>query len=279
MKKLVNIIITLFTIVSFSQIDIKDTSGYNVYVADTLYSTHKNLSNALEKQFIVLKENPTAKVEILPYGKVTAVLSKDFFEGSKEVVHDTVFIGQELTKKTVDTTLFGWSANLLNDAKSNISYSLFLPDSTKVVQQVKLLNYSGLDCETCKRVPERTVLNVQLHYEGNYLVATEERVDTAFKIAYHVVRSQDSTSIRTQTYANDYWNFWTRESNTLDSLYKKPFVLVSINPGDGHTEYPDYVGELRRHTSTFSTKYRQILAIRQKDGYAIVMEVDENNLK
>ena len=279
MKKLIILIFSIFTAQMQSQIDIKDTSGWNVYVADTLYSTHKNLSNALENQFIALKENQSVKVEILPYGKVTATLSKSFFEGSKEVVHDTIFIGQELTKKTVDTTLFGWSANLLNDTKNEISYAVFIPDSTKVVQQVKLLDYSGLDCETCKRVPERTVLNVQLHYEGKYLVATEERIDTTFKIAYHVVRSQDSISTRTQTYANDFWNFWTRESNSLDSLYKKPFLLDSINPGDGHTEYPDYAGELRRHTSTFSTKYRQILAIRQSDGYAIVMEVDENILK
>ena len=278
MKKLINIIITLFTIVSYGQIDIKDTGGVYVYVKDSLISTHNNVSNALEKGLNILKNNPNLKAtDIKGYykGGFTFDLLKDFFQGSK----DTVFIVQELTKKVVDTTLFGWTANLINNKKDSVSYAIFLPDSTKVVQQVKLLNYSGLDCETCKRVPERTVLNVQLHYEGNYLVATEERVDTTFNIVYHLVRSQDGVSTRTQTYANDYWNFWTRESNTLDSLYKKPFVLVSINPGDGHTEYPDYVGELRRHTSTFSTKYRQILAIRQKDGYAIVMEVDENDLK
>ncbi|MCB0389102.1 MAG: hypothetical protein KDD23_10855, partial [Winogradskyella sp.] len=222
MKNILKIIITLFTIVSYGQIDIKDTGGFYVYVKDSLISTHNNVSNALEKGLNILKNNPNLKAtDIKGYykGGFTFNLSKDFFQGSK----DTVFIGQELTKKVVDTTLFGWSANLLNDTKNEISYAVFIPDSTKVVQQVKLLDYSGLDCETCKRVPERTVLNVQLHYEGNYLVATEERIDTAFKIAYHVVRSQDSTSIRTQTYANDYWNFWTRESNTLDSLYKKPF--------------------------------------------------------
>ena len=276
MKKLVNIIITLFTIVSFSQIDIKDTSGYNVYVADTLYSTHKNLSNALEKQFIVLKENPTVKVEILPYGKVTATLSKSFFEGSQTVIHDTVFIGQELTKKVVDTTLFGWTANLINNKKDSVSYAIFLPDSTKVVQQVKLLDYSGLDCETCKRVPERTVLNVSQEYEGKHLVNTVERM-SGFELSFNITRSIDSLSVYIQRYASAPWSYYIRESNDLDSLYKLKFELKSSTPGDG-TGDPDTFGTLYRHSYRHKTKYWQVIAIRNDDGDAYLLSVEENSL-
>lgn len=278
MKNVLKIIISLFVIVGYGQIDIKDTSGFNVYVADTLYSTHKNLSNALESQLNVLRKDQSVKVEILPYGKVTAILSKDFFTGSETVIHDTVFIGQELTQTIKDTTIFGWTANLINDNKNQVSYSVFVPDQSSKAQQVKLLNYSGLDCDVCKRVPEQTVLNVKQTYEGPYLISSEQRIDDTFKILFNLVRSQDASNTYIQKYSNESWQYWKRESNSLDSIYKLPFVFQSDNPGDG-TGDPGTEGTLYRHSQNHATKYWQVLAIRNKDGYALIYEVESNPLK
>ena len=275
MKKLVNIIITLFTIVSYGQIDIKDTGGVYVYVKDSLISTHNNVSNALEKGLNILKNNPNLKAtDIKGYykGGFTFDLLKDFFQGSK----DTVFIGKELTKKVVDTTLFGWTANLINNKKDSVSYAIFLPDSTKVVQQVKLLNYSGLDCETCKRVPERTVLNVSQEYEGKHLVNTVERM-SGFELSFNITRSIDSLSVYIQRYASAPWSYYIRESNDLDSLYKLKFELKSSTPGDG-TGDPDTFGTLYRHSYRHKTKYWQVIAIRNDDGDAYLLSVEENSL-
>ncbi|MCB0388139.1 MAG: hypothetical protein KDD23_05395, partial [Winogradskyella sp.] len=208
--------------------------------------------------------------------KVTATLSKSFFEGSQTVIHDTVFIGQELVEKVLDTTVFGWTANLINNKKDSVSYAIFLPDSTKVVQQVKLLNYSGLDCETCKRVPERTVLNVSQEYEGKYLVNTVERM-SGFELSFNITRSIDSLSVYIQRYASAPWSYYIRESNDLDSLYKLKFELKSSTPGDG-TGDPDTFGTLYRHSYRHKTKYWQVIAIRNDDGDAYLLSVEENSL-
>jgi hypothetical protein len=111
---------------AFSQIDIKDTTGFNVYVSDTLYSTHKNISNALESQLKALKKNPSAKVEVLPYGKVEATLSSTFFEGT-EIIN----VGADI--KEIDTTIFAMQMNKVYEKNTNARHFFiaYKKDSTR----------------------------------------------------------------------------------------------------------------------------------------------------
>lgn len=278
MKKLI-FITFLISYSVFCQIDIKDTMKFQVFASDTLYSTHNNKSNALET-FLILKKNGVQDVKILPFGKVEASITNDFFENKI----DTFYIEKPLVKTTKDTLIMGVIANVVNESGIK-SYGYYYVSDTvnKIGTYVKVNPIDSLfsgACNECKLKTYNMPLNLRVSYEGKYPVKYEEYKDSTFQVA-SFVRSQDSSNTYVQKYANEFWSFWKRESNSLDSLYRKRFVFISDNPGDGTgdegTESLNW-SIIRRHSNRHYFKYWQILAIRN-DGYGLVMEVEENPLK
>jgi len=241
MKKIYKVIVALFiTAMCYSQIDIKDTRGLNVYVNDTLYSTHKNISNALENQLKVLKKNPAAKVEILPYGRVEAVLSKNFFEGGGVAVEkfnkDTIIKHLVFDlQKCGDTVRFGFDKN---------NQILHLPK-----------------IDSFPKTAKGYYVNVRAYYDsyGSKIYETK-REPYGYQPARYVIdtiSNQDSISVTRKYFFSKACSFYKREHDHIDSLKMMPFILQSNAPGNANIE-----GEnVRRHTSKFTHRKFQVMAL------------------
>lgn len=259
----------LATSLAFSQIDIKDTTGFNVYVSDTLYSTHKNISNALESQFKALKNNPNANPIIYPYGKVEATLSSTFFEGGD--------IGVEA--KQIDTTFYTTQANKIFDSVTNARYFsiVYRPDSTK--RHVNVLSIVAKDslpkplaCTECGTKQIKIRFKAK-EIDGNIFDAVEleheyiEAVVDTFRIVEAVIRSSDSLKMRVQTYTNADWIFAYEESD--DGVIWSERTIFETSTAGQPTNYLAEDGVvyaiLYRHTREFTKKFNRVIAIRRSD--------------
>lgn len=233
MKKLLPILL-LLTFNMFGQ-DIKDTSGFNVYVSGNYYSGPHNKANAVEKILQAKKEFPQLNdtlIEALSFGKIGFKFPKNFFETKVLDLEKTVE-NQVLEVTPLSTTFAGklyvWDPNL-----KVLEINL---DSTLIV------------------LTEKVHLSLLKYKSGKYIDSIKLAEKQPFRLLADTIASQDSTQTTTKTFFNKHWLFSSREGKRIDSL--TAWTPFGFSPGT--TEINGLPA--RRHTHIFKNKIYQIRAL------------------
>ena len=258
-----------------NEIDIKDTMKYMVYVHDTLYSSHDNVSNALQNYLNLLRTNHKDSVEILPYGKIFADVGSDFF------VADTVFstiYKDSIVYKDIPVQKYSKDSVALVRVIASIKYNdsiklsaLFKDGSTFSIDADSLL-IDGLASDKLR--PLKIKYYIHKYGDNEYTIKMETNLTDRFRPTGEksIIREQDSTKTVVQTYMNKDWLFSKIEGNSVDNL--SDWTIPDYTAGQ-----PIINGEqMYRHTHTFYTKFYKIKAVSKDNGDEFFFDIQVNKL-